>query len=351
MNNIVALRLRNHLLAAHELKTPREAVAWMGAMQAQDYGMVKWAIGARLPESTSQQVEDALNRGEIIRTHIMRPTWHIVAVEDVHWLMQLTAPRIKPILEGYDKRTTGLSASVILKATDVMLRALQGGNHLTRTALRSIANNAGIAVDNRQVAHVLLHAELDRLVGSGRVTNGKQTYCLLREQAPSPALFDKDEALAKLAARYFRSHGPATLYDFVWWSGLTTGEARRALEFVKPDFACEKIDEQEYICSATSPSHTAEGSATYLLPAFDELLIGYKDRKEMFAAEQQSKAISSNGIFKPFILHNAKIAGTWKKVASKGSVEVKAEYFSPPTSALQKAVDKAATLFKRFSEG
>jgi hypothetical protein len=350
MNNIATLRLRSHLLAGHSLKTPREVVAWMGAMQAQDYSMAKWAIGARLPASTNPQVEEALSRGEIIRTHIMRPTWHMVAVEDVHWLMQLTAPRIRPILEGYDKRSIGLSAGTLLKATDVMLRALQGGNHLTRAALCRIANEAGVAVDSRQAAHVLLHAELDRLVCNGRVTNGKQTYCLLREKAPSPpALFDKDEALATLAARYFRSHGPATLADFVWWSGLTTGDARRALEFVKPDFACEKIGGQEYIYSGTSPGHTGKSSAAFLLPAFDEFLVGYRDRKEVLAAERYGKVISSNGIFRPFILHNAQVAGTWKKVASKGSVKVNAEYFSPPATALQKAVGKLAASFEKFS--
>jgi hypothetical protein len=348
MKDIVTLRLRNHLLAAHGLKTPREVVAWMGAMQAQDYGMAKWAVGVRLPGATSGQVEDALGRGDIIRTHIMRPTWHMVAVEDVHWLMQLTAPRIKPIVEGYYKRDAGLPPSVLLKATDVMLRALQGGKHLTRVELCRIAVEAGVPLNSRQAAHVLLHAELDRLVCSGKVVSGKPAYCLLHERAPGTAAFDKDEALAKLAARYFRSHGPATLPDFVWWSGLTVGEARRALDFIRADFVCEKAGEQEYFYSEESLAHAEKTGDILLLPAFDELLVGYRDRKEMLTAEHYGRVISSNGIFKPFILHGARVAGTWRKVASAGGVQVKAEFFSSSGSALQRAADKAAAAAEKF---
>jgi hypothetical protein len=345
---IAALRLRNHLLVSHSLKTPREVVAWMGAVQAQDYGMAKWAVGARMPGVTGAEVEDALNSGEIIRTHILRPTWHIIATKDVHWMMQLTAPRIKPLLEGY-YRNTHLPANLMPKAIDIILCTLQDGNHLTRDALRRTVSEAGIAIDSVQIVHVLFHAELDRLVCSGRVVNGKQTYRLLSEIAPDPASFDKDEALAKLAARYFRSHGPATLSDFTWWSGLTAKDARSAVEFIRPDFVCEKIDGQEYIYSAVSPGCAGENSATLLLPAFDEFLVGYRDRKETLAAEHYSKVISSNGIFKPFILYNAKVVGTWKKLASKSGVQVKADYFSPPAGvALQKAVDRAAVAFEEF---
>jgi hypothetical protein len=349
---IAAFRLRNHLLASHSLKTPREVVAWMGgsAGAGLHYGMAKWAVGVRLPGVTGVQVEEALNSGEIIRTHILRPTWHIVAAEDVHWMMQLTAPRIKPVLESSDKRDTGLPASLLLKSMDIILRALQDGKHLTRVELCRAVNEAGVALDSRQAAHVMHHAELDRLVCSGSVISGKQTYRLLSEVVPAPASFDKDGALAKLAARYFRSHGPATLSDFTWWSGLTANEARSAVEFIRPDFVCGKIDGQEYIYPAVSPGNNTEKSgATFLLPAFDEFLVGYRDRKETLAAEHYSKVISSNGIFKPFILHNAKAVGTWKKLASKSGVQVNAEYFSPPAGAtLQKAVSRATAAFEKF---
>lgn len=349
MNDIATLRLCSHLLTPHSLKTPREVVAWMGAVQAQDYGMAKWAVGVRLPGVTDMQVENALNRGEIIRTHIMRPTWHIVAVEDAQWLMQLTAPRIKPVLESYDKRNAGLSAATLLKATDIMLRALQNGNHLTRIALCRAVNEAGVALDSRQAAHALFHAELDGLVCSGAVANGKQTYRLLREVAPSSPPLGRDEALAKLAVKYFRSHGPASAYDFAWWSGLTVGEAKRAIAIIKQDVAFEEFREQQYAyrCAASAP--TRKSNATFLLPAFDEFLVAYRDRTDVLDTAHHSKIISSNGIFKPLILHNAKVVGAWKKFSSKGNVEVKAACFSPPDSALQKAISKATATFKNFA--
>ncbi|MDR1055394.1 MAG: winged helix DNA-binding domain-containing protein [Prevotellaceae bacterium] len=349
MNNyeLISRRLHNQQLTKHKLHAPREIVSWMGAMQAQDYNMAKWGIGVRLTGITAQQVEDAVNNGDIIRTHIMRPTWHFVSTEDIHWLMQLTAPRIKPILFNYDKNV-GFEKIPLRKVTDIVIKSLQGNKHLTRLELGKIINDAGIAITNDQVGHVLFHAELDRIVCNGRVINKKQTYGLLEEKVPDTGLFDKDEALGKLAAKYFGSHGPATLQDFVWWSGLLLSEAKRAIEIIKPDFIFEEINSQTYIYSDAEYIHLSKNRA-YLLPAFDEILVSYKDRKEAVCAEYHPKVMTSNGIFRPFILYNNQVIGSWKKQTSKNKTGVETEFFIPISKILLKAVDMAIEGFVNYS--
>lgn len=321
-----------------------ELVNWMGALQAQDYAMAKWAVGVRVPRATDTSVEAALNSGAILRTHMLRPTWHLVAAEDVHWMLALTAPHIKA---SQNARHTELelTPAVLKKTYGLLEKNLRDGNHLTREELNGVFERAKISLGDNRAAHLLLCAELEGLIASGVTKGGKPTYALLEERVPKPKPLAKDEALAALVSRYFASHGPATLADFGWWSGLPVGEARKALEMAKPKLISEAVGEQTYWFTAASkmPANSA-----YLLPAYDEFIISYKDRSASLTFEQQKKAVSDNGIFRPMVVVNGEVIGIWKRIVKKNTVQVEAEYFAKPNKVTLSLIENAAEKYGEF---
>ncbi len=192
----------------------------MGAMQAQDYAMAKWAIGARLAGTTDRKVESSINNGEILRIHVLRPTWHFVAADDIHWMLQLSAPKIKSSLATRHKQLE-LSESVITKTNSIIEKTLSKEIYLTRDELADEFHKAGIRTDDNRLSHILFRSEMDGIVCSGPIKENKLTYALLHERVPHKKEFSRDESLAELAKRYFNSRCPATLEDFIWWSNLT----------------------------------------------------------------------------------------------------------------------------------
>jgi hypothetical protein len=211
--NIARLRLHNQLLSRTEFTEPEQVVAWLGAVQAQDYAGAKWALGLRLANATDAAIEEAIDRGRILRTHVMRPTWHFVTPADIRWMLELTAPRVRALL-AYNDRQLGLDQVTFKKSSAVLEKALQNNQQLTRGELTPILEKAGIAVEGLHLGQLLTHAELDGLVCSGPRKGKQFTYALLEERAPEARLLEREAALAELSRRYFHSHGPATLQDF-----------------------------------------------------------------------------------------------------------------------------------------
>ncbi len=227
--DFVAERLRNHKLSSPTFQDPANVVRWFGAVQAQDFHGAKWALALRMRKATNASVEEAFNRGEIVRTHLLRPTWHFIAPDDIRWLLQLSGPRVNQRCAG-TYRKYELDAAIFKRTNRAITKALEGGKHRTRTELKAALNRAGAAADDGvRLAHILLRAELDGVVCSGPRRGNQFTYALLDERVPQGKQFGRDEALAELTRRYFTSHGPATLADYVWWSGLTTNDARRGI--------------------------------------------------------------------------------------------------------------------------
>ena len=345
--DIANFRLISQQIERSKFKTVKEVVDWMGAMQAQDYGMAKWAIGVGLPNATDQVVETAITNGEIIRTHILRPTWHFVSADDIYWMLALRAAPIKAGLRGRWNQL-GLSESLIAKSNTIMEKVLRGGMSLTREELLPELTKAGIPVDENRASHLLVRAELDGLVCSGAIKGGKPTYALLEERVPKTDLPTKEEALAKLAKKYFSSHGPATVADFAWWSGLSGKDASRALEMVKQTLASETIESQPYWYPETrTPSHPGD-EAAYLLPAFDEFLISYTDRRAILPYENFSKTVSNNGIFRPIIVLHGQVIGIWKRTIKKGKVLLETEFFQSPDHGSNALIEKAAGKYGQF---
>lgn len=341
---ILSLRLSNHQLDGSFVGEAYELVSWMGAIQAQDYNMAKWGIGIRIPEITDRKIEEALNKGDILRLHILRPTWHFVSKDDIYWMLYLSVPRVKTAMRSYDK-DLGLTEAFIARTNSIIEKALQG-NSLTRQDLKDVINRAGIDTDNRTVNHIMMHAELDGVVCNGEMKGKKQTYALLQEKVKRTTdQFDKDECLYKLAFKYFRSHGPATLQDFVWWSGLTTAEARQGIALMGNDFIHETINDQTYIFHRDSKP-VSSNSLINLLPAFDEFTVSYKDRKESLHIDHHHKIITSPGIFRPAISLDGKVIGTWKKSSKKNEI-LDTEFFYASNKKTQNLVTKAIEGYKK----
>ena len=347
LTDIPNLRLINQQVASTKFKTAKEIVGWMGAMQAQDFNMAKWAVGVRLPGSTDQLIASAFDKGEILRTHLMRPTWHFVSSDDIYWMLELTAPQIRVSLKARDK-VLEIDQRIYSKSNAVIENALRGGEHLTRDEIVDILENAGIATDIYRITHYLLRAELDGIICSGRTKNNKQTHALLAERAPLTKALNHDEALAKLARRYFTSHSPATLHDFIWWSGLPATKARHALELVKSDFVAETIGQQTYWLTNAFSIPKSYDDSVHLLPAFDEFIISYKDRTATLSSTNHLRAVSTNGIFRPVVVMDGLVAGIWKRSFKKEKVILETELFEPADPKTRKRIEKGFIPFGNF---
>jgi len=347
LNDIAKARLINQQIAGTKFKTTKEIVQWMCAMQAQDYNMAKWAVGIRLPGSTEKMIENAVNSGEILRTHLLRPTWHFVTVDDINWMLDLTAPRLKSSLKSRWKAME-LTEKIFTKSNKVLEKALNDGKHLTREELRIILEKAKIPTRDQRIVHLLFRAELDGLVCSGSVQDKKQTYTLLRERVPKLKTVNREESLTNLADRYFSSHGPAALQDFVWWSGLQVKEAKQALEMIKSKFISEKIGAQVYWFSNSFLFSKMNKKSIKFLPAYDEFIISYKDRSAAIPYEKQKKAISNNGVFWPTILINGQVVGTWKRTIKKEKVIVETKFFQQTGKELKYSIKSAAAKYGNF---
>ena len=297
--SLIHQRLHNQKLSSSEFRNPADVVRWLGAVQAQDFEGAKWALALRMRSATKDAIEKAYNEGKILRTHLMRPTWHFVTPDDIRWLLQLTAPRVNTKAGPYYRKFE-LDTAIFKRSNKALTKALRGGRHLPRRVLKAVLNEAGVAVDDGvRLAHVLLRAELDGLICSGPMIGKQITYALLEERVPATKPLDPDEALAQLTRRFITSHGPATLQDFVWWSGLTVADAKRGIALIDPPLRVTQ--------RAPKPKHTA-----HFLPAFDEYLVAYKDREQ--------------GMLGPAVIVDGRIAGAWKRTYDNNTVTI---VFSP----------------------
>ena len=244
-SEILRLRLHNTGLSHSPFKSADDAVSHSGAVQAQNFAAAKWALGLRIKNSTDEDIEKAFNEGTILRTHVMRPTWHFVVPEDIRWMLELTAPRVKTVLAHYNRKLE-LDDALFAKSNAAIVKALQGHTYLTRQELKTILTNIGIETNVQRLAHIIMWAELDGLICSGPRRGKQFTYALLEERVGKAKKLSREQALAKLALNYFTSHGPAQLKDFSWWSGLTVKDARDALDLIKSKLNQATLDGKTY---------------------------------------------------------------------------------------------------------
>jgi hypothetical protein len=347
--DIAQYRLYQQQIAKTRFKAPSQVVSWLGAMQAQDYAAAKWAIGLRLPDATDADIEQAIAAKTIIRTWPMRGTLHFVAPEDARWLLALLTPRIIAQTAGR-YRQLELDNAIFARSKEVFAKALQGGKQLTRDEMQQLLEQANISPSGQRGYHILCRSAQDGLICFGPPRGKQQTFTLLDEWAPPAKQLERDEALAELARRYFTGHGPATIPDFVWWSGLTVTDARAGLELVKAQLSQETVNGQTYWMSPDRPVGADDGPATYLLPGFDEYLLGYKDRTAVLEAVHAQKVTpGNNGIFNPIIVIEGRVVGTWKRTFKKDTVVIETTPFTPLSHAQSQAITVAAQHYGRYA--
>jgi hypothetical protein len=315
-------RLCQQRLTRNPLPAPEEVVSWLGAVQAQDYAGAKWALGLRMQDATDALLDQAFNEGKILRTHIMRPTWHFVAPEDIRWLQALTASRVNAV-NAHMYRQLELDDSVFSRSTAIMAKALQGGQQLTREELGNALAEAGIMATGNRLGYIILRAELDAVVCSGPRRGKQFTYMLVEERAPRDRVLARDEALAELTRRYFTGHGPATVRDFAWWSGLSVADAKKGVEAAGTELASEEALGTTYWFSQAMSPIDEHAESTLLLPTYDEFLMGFTGDSR--AAGQDVKEL----IFDSTIVIDGRIAGTWRRIFEKGHALVQVKMVTP----------------------
>lgn len=312
--------MHNERLIGTPFSKPEDAVRWLGAVQAQDYPGAKWTIGQRVGACTDADVERAFDRGAILRTHVLRPTWHFVVPEDIRWMLGLTAPRVNARMAPYDRHLE-LDAGVYRRSNAAIARALTGGNHLTRKELGLVLERARIAARGQRLAHLMMRAELDAVVCSGPRRGKQFTYALLDERVPRSKTLSRERALAELAARYFMSHGPALVRDFAWWSGLKVADVKAGIESASPRLASEMVDGKTYWFSPVKAIARVKDPTVHLLPTYDEFLIAYQDQA---ISVDPALGIRRRGnvLDTSLIVLNGRVIGGWRRRADGDAVVV-----------------------------
>lgn len=343
------LRLFNQRLLRPDARAPEEIVAHFGAVQAQDFGMAKWALALRAPDLREADVAAAFDAGRVLRTHVLRPTWHFVAPADIRWMLQLTAPRVRALLAPND-RLHGVDATVRRRSRRIIERALRRGKFLTRAELQTEFARKNIDVAGTGLAHVMMHAELDGLICSGPRRGKQFTYALLEERAPAAPALDRDAALAELARRYFQSHGPATPQDFSWWSGLTLTDARAGIASLGERFSRVVVDGSEYHFPADGEPPATRGA--WLLPNYDEFTVAYADRSLLIGPRFPAAADPrADPIFKNVIILDGLIAGTWQRALGPKTPAPTLSPFASFSRATRRVVERAAEHYRVFAAG
>jgi hypothetical protein len=344
-------RLHAQRLAGEPFKSPLEAVRWFGAMQSQDYTGAKWALGQRSHGTTDAELDRLFDEGSILRTHVMRPTWHFVLPEDIRWLLDLTGSRIRLGLAAR-YRQLELDEKAVARASAAFASALGGGKHLTRGELGEVLRAARVSPEGQRLPHLLMRAELDGLIVSGPRRGKEFTYALVDERVPRARVLERAEALGELARRYFLSHGPAQLQDFRWWSGLTAADARSGIALAGAALERRAVDGKDYWFNVGTGTGQVGTRRAHLLPNYDEYSVGYRDRAAMIPADVpfDPSFFSFGSVLSNVLTIDGRVRGAWRRVSAGGAVRVELrvlEHLTPPEVA---AAEKAGGLMSRFLE-
>ncbi len=344
-----ALRLSAQRITGSVFSDASDVVAWLGAVQAQDYSAAKWALGLRMPVGMANDsiIQGAIANGGILRTHVMRRTWHFVSAKDLRWMQDLVAPGLIARSTGR-YRQLGLDSATFCRCAGILAKTLDGGHALTRDEIGSTLGHAGVSADGPRLSHLLVRAELDGIICSGPPRGSHHTYVLLEHRAPLRVPLRRDEAVAELARRYFRSRGPASLRDFVWWSGLTAKEARAGLMAIQSHLVADVVNGETFWLPNEAPA-TVGSTCVHLLPAFDEYVLAYRDRTAVLDTKYSERLNAGGGMLSPVIIIDGRVAGTWRRTALRGgTVSMKAEMFTSMGERERLALDGAAQRYAEF---
>lgn len=346
--DIAIRRLCSQQLDHSQFKKPEEVIAWFGGVQAQDYPGAKWAVGGRLKDITDADIDYTLTEKKIVRTWAMRGTLHFVTASDIRWLLALLAPRI--IAKNARRyRELELDEETLTRSNNVLKNALQDGSHLTRRELLAILQENGISTEGQRAPYMLQRASLDGLICQGGIQSSNNPIFISMDQLPKIKTLKHDKALTELARRYFTSHGPATLQDFTWWSGLLSKDAKTGLEAVKSSLTSQIIGGKTYWYSPSKQAVQYSSPTVHLLSSFDEYIVGYKDRSASLD-KVHSKKTSIENIMYPTIAIDGQIVGTWKRRFKKNEVIIELKPVTALNTVEKHVLDEAVCYFGEFLE-
>jgi hypothetical protein len=347
VTDLLAARIANQCLTGSTLRRPEDVVAWMGAVQAQEFGPARWGVGQRMVGATDAAIEQAFNDGRILRTHLLRPTWHFVHPRDIRWMLELSAPRVH-VANGFSYRRDGIDGKVRARGEKVIARALEGGRHLTRTELAAALKTAKLPHVGQALAYIVMHAELEGVICSGPRRGKQFTYALLDERVPPSPTRSRDEALAELTRRYFTSHGPATMRDFTWWSGLTVAQARTGIGLLGTSLERIEIDGRTCWQARAVAPRAARAPMVRLLPIYDEFLVAFRDRDWVRSAAATSPVTMAPNTFAHQLVVNGRVEGSWTQVRSPREVEVRITPWATVSSRVRKAIAAESERYSAF---
>ena len=345
-NDLIKMRLQNQHLLNQSLTSTADIVRSLGAVQAQDYAGAKWSLATRSTGITEEEIDKSFDAGHILRTHVLRPTWHFVLPDDIRWMLKLTEPRITAFSSKYF-RDAGLDETVFKKTNRVIVKALEKEGFLTKKEIADALQRTGIDTQELRLTYIIIRAELDQLICSGPRRGKQMTYALMDHRAPNARVLKKDEALSELAIRYFKSRGPATVKDFGWWSGLSAGDSRKAVEIVSTNLVKSELNEVTYyFISSKEGNDIPKQMRVHLLPSWDEYTVAYKDRS--LVIEQKFQSESGHGIFSPIIVVDGKVKGVWRRELKTSSVDIEIRYFGPLSKSIREKINATARLYAKY---
>jgi hypothetical protein len=346
--DILRQRLHNQQLTDPEFETPGDIVRHLGAVQAQDYFGSLWAIGQRLENADEACIEKAVADKSIVRSWPMRGTLHYVPSEDLRWMLKLLSPKI--LAKGAKNyRDAGLDSATFRKSAKIMERVLRDGNQLTRNELYEHFEKAKISTKDIRGLHMLGHAALEGLICLGPRKGKQPTFTLVDEWLPSSMSLNRDESIEKITLKYFKGHCPATLHDFAWWSGLSLTEARKGIDMIRDLLAEEIVDDQSYWCMRTNTAVNEIPKTVFLLPTYDEYIVGYEDRSELVHPDYKSTSGQKKEIvFSSTVVFKGQVIGIWKRTLKKENVLIEITPLTKFTKIQQGAVATVAKKYGKF---
>jgi hypothetical protein len=346
---IARQRLANQGLVRPTQEKPEGVVRRLGAVQSQDYGAAKWAVAQRMPAASDEMVERAFADGSIVRTHLLRPTWHFVTRDDIRWMLALSAPRVLAVC-AYPFRQLELDAGIFRRSNAALTRALQGGKQLTRAEIAQVFRRARVDTTGPlRLGYLMMRAELDGVVCSGPRRGKQFTYALLDERVPAAKPVERDDALSRLTMTYFTTRGPATVHDMAVWSGLTIADVRRGIAIAGGGLRHETVDGRPYWMAAAQPPAAPPTGVAHLLPNYDEFFIGFKDRSAFRDVTRSPDAKPpSAALMGHIVTIDGAIVGGWKRTLRKGSVSVELNPIVSLSTADRRSIADAAEKFGAF---
>lgn len=331
--NIPGIRLLNQQLINPQISDVHDLVSWMGMLQAQDYKMMRWAVGIRMRHPSMKAFREAYDAGKIIRTHLFRCTWQIVAAEDVRWMLKLCSDKNKSAINGYMAyRGDNIGENEYEHTNNLIRQILAGHKSMTKETLIRQLGKQGVTSNAHKISIYLRRAEQEGIICSGELDNCQNTYALLDERVPPTKELTRDESITLLAQKYFRSHSPATIEDFVWWSNLNIGECKAAVATIDNELIKKPHNGTVYYIHRDCRIKGLRYK-TLLLPPYDEYLLGYKTRHHVIEDEFRHRAYSNNGLFYPVIISKGQIVGNWHP--KKSAVFFRDEYATDINNLLQ----------------